>query len=78
MLNKTIREVILMKQVHVAKSIKEYSNEILDFQKGFPLNTVYIDGRNKKNLFLYRGQKKITVVLNIWLVYFVNKKMNIC
>lgn len=47
-----------MKQVHVAKSIKEYSNEILDFQKGFPLNTVYIDGRNKKNLFLYRGQKK--------------------
>lgn len=58
MLNKTIREVILMKQVHVAKSIKEYSNEILDFQKGFPLNTVYIDGRNIKNLFLYRGQNK--------------------
>ena len=47
-----------MKQVHVAKSIKEYSNEILDFQKGFPLNTVYIDGRNIKNLFLYRGQNK--------------------
>ena len=47
-----------MKQVHVAKSIKEYSNEILNFQKGFPLNTVYIDGRNKENLFLYRGQKK--------------------
>lgn len=58
MLNKTIREVILMKQVHVAKSIKEYSNEILNFQKGFPLNTVYIDGRNIKNLFLYRGQNK--------------------